>query len=441
METLDRDHLFISYAYEQEDLAMWLALKLSGEGYRVWVDQLELLGGEPFPTDIDRAIRHRAFRVLGLISRDSVDKPNPRGERTLALAVGKALGIDDFYIPLRADGILPEELNFQISDRTYIDFSQTWANGFRRVMKKLDVLGAPRTLPNGREAVAAWYSSTRTLTRTPETLWSNVLEFVEVPSTVLRVQSSGESEIQWPIDWPRVQQGLSSFVFEVPPGVDASETVITPYRWAEPAEDLTLRLRPWVSDLLRQYILRRARGLGLLSLENGAVYFPQGLLKGERLSFDGYKGKTYCLVVGERTFNLGNDRRETVRYHLVINPRVDLRQPLGVPSVRIGIQLYLTYLSGAPLEAKKAHSRRRRICMHWYNHEWLNRVLAAASFLADGKDVINLAARSQTRLVMSGRPHRLGAQLGIDESCLRPDIASLPIDVEDEDEDDVEAGA
>ena len=40
---MDRDHLFISYAWEDSQLAEWLALKLTAEGFKVWCDRLKLL--------------------------------------------------------------------------------------------------------------------------------------------------------------------------------------------------------------------------------------------------------------------------------------------------------------------------------------------------------------------------------------------------------------
>ena len=49
----EQDHLFISYASEDGDLAEWLALRLASEGYRVWCDRTQLLGGESYPKRID----------------------------------------------------------------------------------------------------------------------------------------------------------------------------------------------------------------------------------------------------------------------------------------------------------------------------------------------------------------------------------------------------
>src|ERR1700752_2466117 len=80
-----RDHLFISYAGEDWPFVEWLALRLKAEGYKGWCDRFKLLGGESYPKDIDEAIKNRTIRLLAVLSRYSVQKPNPLKERTLAL--------------------------------------------------------------------------------------------------------------------------------------------------------------------------------------------------------------------------------------------------------------------------------------------------------------------------------------------------------------------
>ena len=72
------EHLLINYATEDWALAEWLTRKLTAEGYRVWCDRFKLLGGESYPKEIDDAIKNRTFRMLSLLSRASLTKPNPQ---------------------------------------------------------------------------------------------------------------------------------------------------------------------------------------------------------------------------------------------------------------------------------------------------------------------------------------------------------------------------
>src|SRR5258705_12055302 len=105
MTTEQATHLFISYAIEDAALADWLARKLANQGYAVWLDRLKMLGGEPWPQDIDVAIKERTFRMLALLSTHSIKKPNPSKERTLALSISKTREIPDFLIPLKVDSV------------------------------------------------------------------------------------------------------------------------------------------------------------------------------------------------------------------------------------------------------------------------------------------------------------------------------------------------
>ena len=138
-----RDHLFISYAVEDRALADWIAMRLTAEGYKVWYDRFKMLGGESYPRDISQAIQERTFRLIALLSRDSILKENPVKERTLAINVGKKLGID-FLIPLKVDDIQPSELDFLVSDLVYLHFNQSWYDGFLSLMKKLQQLNTPK---------------------------------------------------------------------------------------------------------------------------------------------------------------------------------------------------------------------------------------------------------------------------------------------------------
>ena len=175
MSDAQRDHLFISYAWEDGAFAEWLALKLTAEGYGVWCDRFKLLGGESYPQDIDRAIREQTFRLLALMSHSSVNKPNPLKERTLALNLARQRK-EDFVIPLNVDGLGPSEVGWMLSDLSYISFHRSWADGFAQLLKKLRSLDAPRPLAeDGRAAVTDWFAERETVSPVPERLWMNLL--------------------------------------------------------------------------------------------------------------------------------------------------------------------------------------------------------------------------------------------------------------------------
>lgn len=148
-----RDHLFISYAWEDGALCEWLFRKLTAQGYRVWCDRFKVLGGAVWPTDIDDAIKNRTFRMLALLSRHSIAKPSPSKERQLALTLSKERRTQ-FIIPLNVDGLPSSELGWQLSDLNYIPF-QNWASGLAQLLATLTELRAPRPLRASGRRIAA----------------------------------------------------------------------------------------------------------------------------------------------------------------------------------------------------------------------------------------------------------------------------------------------
>ena len=184
----ERDHIFISYATEQSVLCDWLARRLAAEGYAVWYDRLKLLGGENWPTDIDQAIDERTFRMLALLSQASIRKQNPQGEWLKGSAIGKKLGIEDFVIPLNTEGLLPDQIPWNLQPINYIPFFPSWAEGLTALLKKLHSVGAPRVLDNGRRVAVASIVGTSAVDEKPEELMSNCFEVVQTPRYIRRYE-------------------------------------------------------------------------------------------------------------------------------------------------------------------------------------------------------------------------------------------------------------
>ena len=152
-EICARDHLFISYASEDWALAEWLTLRLTADGYRVWCNRFQLLGGEPYPRDAEDAIRNRTFRVIGLLSRASMSKPNLTNEHRFALNIARGRHIE-FLIPLNVDGLSPADLDWMISGLPFIPFHESWAAGLSQLRDRLILIEAPRPLENGEQIAA-----------------------------------------------------------------------------------------------------------------------------------------------------------------------------------------------------------------------------------------------------------------------------------------------
>jgi len=84
-------------------------------------------------------------------------------------------------------------------------------------------------------------------------------------------------------------------------------------------------------SVLRKAITVSCLAKGLALSQKRDLYFPEGLIPGNRLKFTNYDGtKTFVSTVGERTFKSGLTK-EVVRYHL--SPRSLAEKGLSRPAL------------------------------------------------------------------------------------------------------------
>ncbi|MFO7918796.1 MAG: TIR domain-containing protein [Anaerolineae bacterium] len=179
----DQDHLFISYASEDSVLAGWLAQRLTAEGYRVWCEQFDLLGGETYPDDIDEAIRNQTFRVLALYSQASLKRPEIARQRALALSIASERD-NDFLIPLQLEEIPPDHLDQVTRRLNFIPFEDNWAKGLGQLLNKLQSIDCPKPVYNGKNIAAGVFLEKDVICEEPEMLLSNCLEVVDIPKAI-----------------------------------------------------------------------------------------------------------------------------------------------------------------------------------------------------------------------------------------------------------------
>jgi TIR domain len=421
-----RDHLFISYAGEDWPFVEWLTLRLTAEGYRVWCDRIKLLGGESYPKDIDEAIKNRTFRLLAVLSRNSVRKPNPLKERTLALNLARERD-ENFLIPLNLDGLSPTDLGWMVSDLAFILFHLSWAEGLARLLKLLEESDAPRDFINGRSAAAAWFEAKDLVIPKEERLWANVAKIVELPTDIYRfemeVSVSEEERLEILKLWPYSPEGEIFWSFVHPPA-----DLIERYRLKERGKITDWKSARSTDISVRQVAVRvfnqslrslcLARGLKVTP-DGGLCYFPDALLPGNRLTFRSYDSqRTWVRTVGVRNFRTltGN---ETCRYHLAPYLRLRLDHELG-NLLQIRVRLFLTTLEGRPLEEEPALRRRKRICRSWWNYEWLSRTVAILQFLAGESLSIQVGTSESQRMIISKRPLAVGIGYSLNEALLEP---------------------
>jgi hypothetical protein len=406
------EHLFISYATEDAAAADWLTLKLTAAGYRVWCDRFKLLGGEPWPEDIDLAIKKDTFRLIHLLSRHSLHKPNPRKERELALAIGRERQIPDFLIPLNLDRLPPSELPWRLSDVNYIAFDR-WATGFGQLLRKLESIPAPRPLADGGALAASAYLPRESTKPEPEHLFSNCLLVERIPIVIRRYRSSRPLRIDdlaaleavWPF---RQSDERLALAFGEPPRTppDLRFSPAGGSLWDAVDRIDGVFSRDLVSELLRKAVTIRFLERGMhWAPRKDMLFLPRGVPAAERITFVGYTRKpTYVQSGGERTLRSG-----TYGYRLGVSVRVRRDLADGF-AVILRPRLHITDEHGNALDSDAAFVRRKHTARSWFNHEWALRVLALRALLQGNSDAIELSCGSGGEAVVLST-HLLGASV------------------------------
>lgn len=418
-----RRHLFVSYATEDAVFVEWLCLKLVSEGYYVWCDRLKLLGGESYPKDIDKAISQDSFRFIAVLSRHSIQKPNPLKERTLALNIAKQRN-ENFVIPINLDGLAATELGWMQADLTFILF-QSWSQGLSQLFRLLLRSNAPRSRDR-RSLVAQSLNTQNAVAEEKETLWSNLVEFVHIPRTLLRYEHDERMDRsvsrQSLALWPHYRENSTVCWSFEPPTAD----LITRYRfqlrgvcedWRE-AEGPEINFWNLGKKVLNSALRHKLLCSGLVEdYETGDVYVPKDLTP-ERFQYLTPSGKSWVRTSGLRSFRAKEDRLY-IRYHLSPALRT-LLNFFGTDCVQIKIRLYLTDLSGRRLQPSAILAKRKAICRSWWNQQWLARLFATLHLLNPASSEIRIGSTETGTVRLSRWPIAYLATRRLDEAKLIP---------------------
>lgn len=408
-----RDHLFISYATEDFVLAEWLALRLTSEGYRVWCDRFELLGGESYPKDIDKAMKEKTFRLLALLSHNSVSKDHPVKERTMALNIGKERGVD-FLIPLNVDGLSPTELDWMTGDITYIPFHKGWAAGLSRLLKKLDSINAPRPVGNGREIAAKTYLNHMTLKNEPEVIYSNCIMVKHIPDKLLLIRFKQELSLheegvlrdRWAF-YPMDPYNVYSFSSPPEPAL-FQHSVIERFDWRKHETASGIFTENIIINLLKNSLYIKCLQNKLRRSDVGRIYFPFDLFENDILTFKSYTGR------GNR-FQVAGERHSPYEFRYNLAPSFRIIKIDDVFLTQVGINFYITDLSGSPIDSKKATTRHKALRKTMFNNDFLIRCMGICEYLSNENMEI-VVGEGDGKVVFDGHLITFESTMSIDES-------------------------
>ena len=417
-----RDHLFISSIGEDGVFADWLTRKLTTEGYRVWSERFKLLGGETYPDDVEDAIKNGTFRFLGLYSRESLKNPDVMLQRSLALNIANERK-QDFLIPLNVDGVSQTQLDSVTRALKFIPFQYNWADGLKQLLKKLESINCPQSLPNGKRVAAEAFLGNDVRSDEKETLFSNCLRVQQIPKVVHRfivpraIPTERLDKLRF--EWSYRQADPYRFLsFHEPPA-----SIITEYKMMGKGGALWPGVEKvdgiWspnlISELIRKALTVKCHQKGLrYCLETKHLYFPRDPDKSNRISFIQPDGKKANIAAsGERKHSSGN------KYLHFLAPDFFVRQDLFDDfTVLVRIQVRLSDTKGKPLKGHRTIvSRRKHLCKNWWNRDWFNRTLAVTQFLADeGK--ITIGDPENAQIIIDAAPFGMNAPVGINEEVL-----------------------
>lgn len=138
---------FFSYARRDGDFVLKLAKELRAVGANLWLDQLDILGGQRWDKAVEEALR-RCQGMIIVLSPESLASDHVMDEVSFALEKGRLV----VPVLLRAS-----EIPFRLRRVQHIDFTGEFERGFQQLLRALRIEPAtqPVTQPAAQPAAAA----------------------------------------------------------------------------------------------------------------------------------------------------------------------------------------------------------------------------------------------------------------------------------------------
>jgi len=129
--------LFFSYARADAEFALKLAKSLRSAGANLWIDQLDLKGGDQWDSIIEQALT-KAESLLVILSPAAVDSKNVMDEVSFALEENKRV-VPVVYKPCK--------IPFRLRRVHRVDFTADFGQGLERLLGDLGIKRATEEPP------------------------------------------------------------------------------------------------------------------------------------------------------------------------------------------------------------------------------------------------------------------------------------------------------
>ncbi len=446
---MEKTSIFISHATPQDnDFVRWLGARLELAGYSVWTDLGRLKGGDYFWDKIEKAIRDESFRLVAVISKNSVAAQGAKDERAAGQVVEKS--VPGFVIPVRIDDYDYSQLPIGILRKNVIDFSGGWHKGLTSLLDTLTEANAPKVFAPDPRAARQWLAAEKEgaiqRTTTSESLDSTWLRVMSMPPALetARILGSDRKIRETPenrvVPWFEHEDRIVGFakssdlvslmaksaILAKSDGKELAAFISEDSRFGDkviPRHEA----RKKVLNLMRQAweLGMEARGLGVHEQAGGkkVFYVTQQLTKGERVAFIDVDGRTRKKALHGRS----EKRKANWAYAVGMVPSLD--DPWRV---ELRSTIVFTDDEEKPLDTPaKAHRLRMSFCRSWWNDRWRGFLRAFLALVAEGQSEIKLPVGSDRYLVLSATPIIFTSATGL--SDLAPSIDADPIDEAEDD--------
>jgi hypothetical protein len=419
----DRKLIFISHANpEDNEFTLWLASRLSAQGYLVWSDLTKLFGAEVFWDDIEDAIRNHAAKVIVVLSRIAQEKDGVLDEINLAVSVERKQRLERFVVPVRIDDLPFSDVKPNLARKNIIDFKNNWAEGFGKLSKVLARDNVAREYTRSAQEISSWVASilagSRKVVKEPQSLLSNRFRVSELPQTV--------NFLSVPLPHDQLWARFESFAYPVFPyqGMLATFASLedvnrflpswliatTAYRiplaailhgklhrlpqlgWAEASNMLSFLIRTAWDRAMRE------KGLQPYEMANGRItwFLVNEYSPGNWTKYPDMDG------VERRRRLVGRSDKRAIYWHFAMEAWPLISQE---PRIALSPHVIFTKDGTTPLSNdKRMHRVRRGFCKNWWNPRWRDLMLAYTFLISDTTRSITLPVGSDQVLGVDSRP-------------------------------------
>lgn len=393
-----RQTIFISHGRpEEDDLTRWLCGRLSARGYRVWADLEQLLGGDPFWTDIQEAIRTQAARFLILVSRTSVTRTGVLNELAEATDVSRLINDERFIIPIKADDLPWSEYPIQLKRLNGLDFSSDWTRDFGTLLKTLEKANVPRDAGDAEVARTAemLVQARQTIRCTPDVAILNRVNITDLPEQIhylhTSLSSANAAQLATRITVPNAAHDRLLITFA---DIDTVRAAVPSEVFVEERHTLTLneftsgepkrgpvvsrqQAHNYLAAILRMSIENFLRSAGLVQFDR-RWFVPRDW----RPSNQGH----YLREGGKEHFRVLVGKAKELTWHFAISFKVFASEPR-----RIQLVPHVLFSNDGVTPLADQKQLRRRHCKLWWNDKWRDLLLAFTSELLGRGETASIA--------------------------------------------------